>query len=76
MYLNQLLSSLFGLLFAMLRYMADDDFILYLALQYGQLLVTAQIKPPAVSEFGKKADFGCTCPFSMCKEGIRGNCVT
>lgn len=51
----------------MVGYLADGDFIPYLALQYFQSLETPQTKPPAVSEFGKTADFDCSCPFSRCE---------
>lgn len=61
----------------MLWYLADGNLILYLALQYCQLLMTLQTKPPAVSEFGKMADLGCNCPFFRCEEEMtRGDCVT
>lgn len=63
----KLLSNLSGFLLAMVGYLADGDFILYLARQYCRSLVTLQTKPPAVSEFGKMADFDWSCSFSRCE---------
>lgn len=73
-----IIGNLFSLLLlSVLWYLADGDFILYLALQYCQLLMTLQTKPPAVSESGRMSDFCCTCPFFRCEEEMtRGDCVT